>query len=351
MASDSEILEFIRARTSGPTILVPVLAIIALACGLLFVPCAWKPYIAISGSEIAFETPSFHHIEITLADQTRIQQYIVSQINVSSATNGQTSTSTTVAVDTEEKLLSVSNPFYTRKEESAQNDVYYHVTIFLESPRYPEIEDVTTDGVRIRLKDFRLHNLKSQGQYHRIRYVREELSYGISSLNNSISNFVLALLCAGISALFVKLVQMECWALYSKKHFKKYLIRHVRVKSLKSEQQRNDAFAKYAAYWAVWEKRFRFFQALGPAVGFLLTVSSLIEALQPSAVVVSDLSPFLAGIHIAMVSTFLGLLLRILALEASRVNSVLLDKAAQQISKAEEANDSAESPIYETAPH
>jgi biopolymer transport protein ExbB/TolQ len=119
--------------------------------------------------------------------------------------------------------------------------------------------------------------------------------------------------------------------LYSEKHFRRYLTKFLHIKNFQEEKQRDDAFDKYVAHWARWEEWFRFLQALGPAVGFILTVSSLIEALQPSTRAGNDLGGFLTGIHIAMISTFLGLLLRIVALEASRINGVLLRKVDMQL--------------------
>jgi biopolymer transport protein ExbB/TolQ len=88
-----------------------------------------------------------------------------------------------------------------------------------------------------------------------------------------------------------------------------------------------DAFDKYAAHWAQLDKRFQFLQALGPAVGFILTVSSLVEALHPALLTANDLDAFLKGIHVAMIATFVGLLLRLVALEAARVNDKLLARA------------------------
>jgi biopolymer transport protein ExbB/TolQ len=41
----------------------------------------------------------------------------------------------------------------------------------------------------------------------------------------------------------------------------------------------------------------------------------------------TDLDTFLNGIHVAMIATFIGLLLRLLALEAARVNLLLLRRA------------------------
>ena len=59
------------------------------------------------------------------------------------------------------------------------------------------------------------------------------------------------------------------------------------------------------------------------------------EALHPALASANDLSGFLAGIHVAMISTFLGLLTRLVAMEGSRVNDKLLERADLRLLGAE----------------
>jgi biopolymer transport protein ExbB/TolQ len=109
--------------------------------------------------------------------------------------------------------------------------------------------------------------------------------------------------------------------------FKKYLVKSLGIKSLSDKEQRETAFDEFVAHWSVRDKRFKFYQAIGPAVGFMLTVTSLIQALHPALRVAGDLDGFLNGIHIAMASTFVGLLLRFIALTAARFNDGILTRA------------------------
>ena len=90
--------------------------------------------------------------------------------------------------------------------------------------------------------------------------------------------------------------------------------------------QRRDALDKYSTLWESWDGGFCFWQMLGPAIGFILTVSSLILAFF-TVRNTNDLDSFTRGLNVAMVSTFLGLLLRIVSLEAERVNFRLLIRA------------------------
>jgi hypothetical protein len=78
---------------------------------------------------------------------------------------------------------------------------------------------------------------------------------------------------------------------------------------------------------------FRFLQVFGPAVGFILTISSLIAALHPSIQKQQDISAFFGSIQVAMVSTFIGLFIRIIGIFSQRANDKLFDRADDYIDK------------------
>lgn len=63
-----------------------------------------------------------------------------------------------------------------------------------------------------------------------------------------------------------------------------------------------------------------FLQNFGPAMGFIFTVSSLIVGLNPEVHSTRNIELFFKSIQIAMVSTFIGLLLRIIALFLQKYN-------------------------------
>ena len=150
--------------------------------------------------------------------------------------------------------------------------------------------------------------------------------------NDPVSNWILTILFFGNSVLSSQLISLGLRAYASSdKSFKKYLIKHLKVKNPNDKKQQEEAFDKYAAVWHRRDVSFRFLQALGPALGFILTVSSLISALNPALLIGNDINGFMTGIHVAMISTFLGLFLRIIALEASRVNDKLLYRAELQL--------------------
>jgi hypothetical protein len=63
-----------------------------------------------------------------------------------------------------------------------------------------------------------------------------------------------------------------------------------------------------------------FLRVIGPATGFLLTVSSLIAGLHPSATAAQDTFRFVSSLQLALVATLLGLTMRVLAEFAIRLH-------------------------------
>jgi biopolymer transport protein ExbB/TolQ len=106
----------------------------------------------------------------------------------------------------------------------------------------------------------------------------------------------------------------------------------------RDETQRRNNLDKCNETWYSRDRTFLFMQALGPAVGFILTVSSLVGALHPALRSSNNLDGFLTGIHVAMISTFIGLLLRIIALWGERFNNELYERALLRLPAESEPN-------------
>jgi hypothetical protein len=184
---------------------------------------------------------------------------------------------------------------------------------------------VRLDGYQVPLRLLFKDNVKTEKvKYVRFRYIRNDLARAIYEINDFVSNWVLTSMVVGISllALQVSVLEVRCY-FYPSRALKKVfgLAAGSGEPVDRADQQR--AFDEFAAQWQTRDVLFQHLQALGPALGFLLTVSSLVEALHPSIRSANDLDGFLVGIHVALISTFLGLLMRIIALEGTRVNDKL----------------------------
>lgn len=81
-------------------------------------------------------------------------------------------------------------------------------------------------------------------------------------------------------------------------------------------------------------RRLSFVRTLGPAMGFLLTVSSLISGLHPSSYQTPGSFLFVTSLQLALVATFLGLLARVIAEFAIRVNQSAYERALDRAYRA-----------------
>jgi hypothetical protein len=95
---------------------------------------------------------------------------------------------------------------------------------------------------------------------------------------------------------------------------------------LKSFKSKRETKEDVVAAWARTYRSLVFGRVLGPALGFLLTVSSLVAGLHPSAASVKDTFQFVSSLQLALVATFMGLLVRIIAELALRYQRELSDR-------------------------
>jgi hypothetical protein len=163
------------------------------------------------------------------------------------------------------------------------------------------------------------------------RFFRDALASKVSDLNEPISNWALTFMFFGISWVVVRLLALEAQVFLYPRHF---LIRTIqrasRERDLSSHAARERAGEWCKNVWSQRDAMYRYLQALGPAAGFLMTVTSLIYSLSSSKV---DVQLLIGGMHIAMVSTFLGLTLRIIALEGERASVSLLAREISEIAR------------------
>jgi len=295
-----------------------------------------SPHISVPGSRLIFEFPSFREGVLTFSKPLNIRQYSISKVQ-NSGTGGDTQTPIAVKNISSNNItvLTIENSYYGQSQVKDSTQLY-QVDINSTSSLSFEIVAVSIDGKAQDLESLYKQNLKSRGEYVRLKYVRKDLADAIFSWNDPVSNWFLTLMCFGIIWLIYGVGYMEVKAyLYSENRFTSHLLTLLSIQKIDDETQRQVAFDKYSAYWAKWDTWFRYFQALGPALGFIITVSSLVQALHPAVGAANDLDDFLKGIHVAMISTFLGLLLRIVALEGARVNDILLNRVDLLLTEAQ----------------
>lgn len=102
---------------------------------------------------------------------------------------------------------------------------------------------------------------------------------------------------------------------------------------LKSFKSKARAKEDIVAAWSRMYRSLVFGRVLGPALGFLLTVSSLVAGLHPSATSMKDTFQFVSSLQLALVATFMGLLVRIIAEFALRYQRGFSDRKLALVSE------------------
>lgn len=159
-----------------------------------------------------------------------------------------------------------------------------------------------------------------------INLIQERLSDYLLLFNSSVGNLILMVLCAVL-----------LWAMWrvGDAALQRWKVREAKLQQV-AEKVVNEATSRDAAilrdqlaaqYWhdCRWSN---FWKVAGPAFGFLLTVSSLAASLHPSVQAARDAYAFVAGIQIAVISTFIGLLIRIFAHIDTSVRQNSLNRVA-----------------------
>lgn len=167
--------------------------------------------------------------------------------------------------------------------------------------------------------------LSSRSEVLHLLLLQEEVSDLLMRINGSVGT-----VCIG--ALLVSLVwliyQLAC-ALGTL-----FIVPNDVLKARLSERLRRSSLLKaktevdlIKGEFALCHRRLAFARVIGPAVGFLLTVSSLVAGLHPSQQSSDDSFQFVSSLQLALVATFVGLLIRILAEFAIRTRTAASERA------------------------
>lgn len=141
--------------------------------------------------------------------------------------------------------------------------------------------------------------------------IQEKLSDIVLSANEAIGNLLLAVLLLMFLWLIVRLTDaLRRVYLTSDEDVRLEMNKQLPADiSDRGERLAQTIRTQYAHAY----KNLSFMRVFGPATGFLLTVSSLISGLHPSATAAQDTFRFVSSLQLALVATFMGLAVRIMA--------------------------------------
>jgi hypothetical protein len=313
----------------------------------LFIPSVYHPYLRVSSSRLEFDLACLpERIEIDI--QSRYAQMQGGQITVQGVNNG--SVVDTIVVpppsDTGEAANPLQIPVFekdaipvTKKIEQLRIKPQFRYSIFFARTPNIDIRGIhIVDGPLAEQKcannDYSGKELrkliKAPDAFKRImRYklMQEELSDIVLLFNGPVANIFLA--CMLVAFLwFTYLLMSGMKRLYTwsdkalERDFKK------RVESTPEELKNQGEVAVLYAQFQLQSRNFSFAKTMGPAFGFLLTVTSLSAALHPSVQATQDTFRFISGIQVAVIATAVGLAIRIVAHFGQRVYRDLAERLA-----------------------
>jgi hypothetical protein len=287
-----------------------------------------KQFIAVPGNELRLEVPLFTRLEIEFTKSVHIDTCILGRPEVYTRVGpASAKTGREMPVEDDSNTLRLQNCF--TNQVGPVEQMVQPITIKIASGDRIEIAKASIDDKTIALGKFLTNHLKNRAYLTKCRYLRQTFAHQLSPLNDLISNWILTFMFFGVSWTVVKvvLIELQVYA-YNPKMFAHHIRNVSGEESLLSAAARKRALEQCAHIWSRRDTWYKYLQALGPATGFIMTVTSLIYSLSSSKV---DIQLLLGGMHIAMVSTFLGLFLRIVALEGERVSVELLAREMAEL--------------------
>lgn len=195
-----------------------------------------------------------------------------------------------------------------------------------------EITAVTFDSARQDLRSFSdIHLLSNSDRYLRVRYFQDDISTLVARWNTEAGNWLLGIMVALLLWLLSEVVGTTKDSYWTADDALLHRFTGGRPVDnwLDLRASVHDSFDRY---WNITQ----FLQVCGPALGFLLTVTSLVAGLRPSFQN-SDrqLSLLFDSLQLAMTSTVLGLLIRITALSKASLDERNRDRVIRLVDGAQ----------------
>ena len=150
--------------------------------------------------------------------------------------------------------------------------------------------------------------------------VREVIADKILEYNDSVGNYFMAMLSVVALWLFGRVITTAVNFANAAKR-KLDIQKKIQI-GISSDTLKDELLTRY------WEKEriLSFWKIIGPSTGFLLTVSSLAAALHPNIQSDQGAYTFFSSVQVAIISTFIGLAIRLFAhLEITMAQAILRD--------------------------
>lgn len=276
-------------------------------------PIVGGQVVRLAGDQARIELPaSINFCEIHFRRQVRLHPYVVTPIGTTMSSSMSVNKGEEVAVNNPTSIIRIF-PTNSLSKDVLNSSESIAVTLQLFRGQSAEITKVVIDGDPIEVDDFHRKYVKTaSARLISTRSIRNDISIILKKYNEVFSNYILSAMVASAAALLGALaykfilnillpdfpfVLLTKWV---------YGIKNITDSGLLEKARHTSGIRR-----ARLERLSKLFQVLGPAVGFMLTVSSLIVALDATIYGNSDITIFFSSIQVAMVSTFMGLFIRV----------------------------------------
>jgi hypothetical protein len=160
--------------------------------------------------------------------------------------------------------------------------------------------------------------LSSDAKLMRWSLIQERISDWCRAANETVGNIVISLMV--ISALWLAgILSRSLWRLFAQSDDALRRISRDAIDNAPVELRDQGALVVLHADYERMYRRLAFARTVGPACGFALTVLALIAALHPSVQAERDAFQFVSSLQVAMTATLVGLVIRIVAEFAIRI--------------------------------
>jgi hypothetical protein len=225
-----------------PRAVAGILMVLILTCLIIF---SNRPYVSVPGSVVFLRLGQFERCKITFKNDVSFDSYgIRNDIAVTNIVPG-FQTNNPILVQPlkphTSSTLIITNLWYLQQKVAEKTFPAYDVNIYTGSSIECDIIAFSIDDEPVNLKEFKKHNIGNEkAEYLRLRYIRKDLAQIIYRWNDTVSNWILTGLAAGIWLFIVVLLNMECKTFITDKYFLKGLEKLLKMKvniPSKPEQQ------------------------------------------------------------------------------------------------------------------
>jgi hypothetical protein len=238
------------------------------------------------------------------------------------------------SLDPRDQIISIGNDAQPERASVPAEIAYViQVVVLHRSPRPVDILKVELDGTSIELSQLQRDYLRdTSSELLRRRYVQDWLESALTTWNRDAGNYVvtaMSLLALWMSFGLVPRLSLYVGPKAAYHKLLQMLVDGAQKVPATAANPVDAARRHYIDFYARTIANQRFWRALGPALGFLFTVTSLVAGIRPipGGAATAQMGTLFSSLQLALISTVAGLVMRIAAMARLRLEHALMEDA------------------------